>query len=80
MGIDHNELTHRFAYHPPRDDAAVAAHETVRAKAFELARQLDELLPADRPREKALVQTHIEEAMMWANAAIARSETGVRSG
>jgi hypothetical protein len=74
------EIAHRFAYHPPKNEAAVKAHEKVRALLGDLAQTLDELLPADRPREKALTQTHLEDAMMWANAAIARSRLGVQDG
>lgn len=74
------EIAHRFAYHPPRNENAVKAHERVRKLLGDVAQELDTLLPEDRPREKALVQTHLEEAMMWANAAIARSRTGVADG
>jgi hypothetical protein len=74
------EITHRFAYHPPRNDAAVTAHETVRKRLGDVAQELDALLPADRPREKALVLTHLEDAMFAANAAIARSRIGVTDG
>lgn len=74
------EIAHRFAYHPPRNEAAVKAHERVRELLGDVAQELDALLPADRPREKALVQTKLEEAMFDANAAIARSKTGVTGG
>lgn len=74
------EIAHRFAYHPPKNEAAVKAHEKVRALLGDVAQALDELLPADRPREKALAQTHLEDAMYAANAAIARSRTGVEGG
>lgn len=80
MGIDNTELAHRFEYHPPKDQAAVQGHEAVRARLYQTAAFLNERLPEDRPRECALVQTHLEEAMMWANAAIARSRTGVNDG
>lgn len=72
------EITHRFAYHPPQNEATVKAHERVRKLLGDAAHELDALLPADRPREKALTQTHLEEAMMWANATIARSRLGVK--
>lgn len=74
------EIAHRFAYHPPRDEAAVKAHERVRELLGDAAQELDALLPADRPREKARVQTALEDAMYSANAAIARSEAGVTGG
>lgn len=62
-------LAHRFAYHAP-DDAKRLRHEQVRAACLELARALDELCPDGR--EKSLAITHVEDSMMWANAAIAR--------
>lgn len=65
------DLYCRFAYHPPKDDAAVKAHGQVRYEVGDTARVLDELLPDGR--EKALAITKLEEAMMWANAAIARN-------
>lgn len=74
------EIAHRFAYHPPRDEAAVKAHERVRELLGAAAQELDTLLPADRPREKAQTMTKLEEAMMHANAAIARSTSGVTGG
>lgn len=74
------EIAHRFAYHPPRNEAAVKAHEKVRKLLGDVAQELDALLPADRPREKAQTMTKLEEAMMHANAAIARSRTGVAGG
>jgi len=74
------EIAHRFAYHPPKNEATVKAHEKVRALLGDVAQALDELLPADRSREKALTQTHLEDAMYAANAAIARSRLGVQDG
>lgn len=74
------EIAHRFAYHPPKNEATVKAHERVRKALGDLAQELDALLPADRPRERALTQTSLEDAMMWANAAIARSRMGVADG
>lgn len=66
------DIQHRFAYHPPKDQEAVKAHERIRAYLGQLAAELDETLPAGR--EKALAITKIEEAMFWANAAIARAK------
>lgn len=63
-------LAHRFNYHPPKTDARRTAHEDVRATCLALAEELDGLLPDGR--EKSLAITKIEEAMFWANAALAR--------
>lgn len=65
------DLDNRFGYHPPRNDRTVTAHETIRAECRALAEKLNELLPEGR--EKSLAITHIEEVMMWSNAAIARA-------
>lgn len=64
-----DDLEHRFAYHRPDADRA-QQHADVRTQIFDLADWLNDVLPAGR--EKALVITKLEEAMFWANAAIAR--------
>ena len=66
-----HSLHNRFRYHPPKDDATREAHERVRGLCLNLAEEIDGLVPGGR--EKALAITKIEEAMMWANAGIARA-------
>lgn len=66
-----SELDRRFSYHPPRSERRRTEHETVRSICREAAEQLEVLLPPGR--EAALVITKLEEAMFWANAALARS-------
>lgn len=44
----------------------------VRAYLGQMAQEFDMILPIGR--EKSLVMTKLEEAMFWANAAIARNE------
>lgn len=71
--MDKHELNNRFAYHPPTTNAVVRAHGEVRGNCADLAQWLNDQLPEGR--EKALAMTHLEEVMMWANAAIARTQT-----
>lgn len=65
------EIDKRFNYHAP-DDIKVTHHQKIRGNARIFAVVINEFCPDGR--EKALALTKIEEAMMWANAAIARSE------
>lgn len=63
------DIKKRFSYHAPTPDR-VDAHEKTRAVFLELASLMDAALPPGR--EKAVVITKLEEALFWANAAIAR--------
>ena len=68
--IDNAELMHRFAYHPATTPWRRDAHEGVRSLLGHTAAQLVDLVPDGR--ERALALTNLEQAMFWANAAIAR--------
>ncbi len=65
------ELVNRFRYHAPKDDQ-LKRYEEIRAKAMSFALEVFRSCPEGR--EKSLAMTKIEEAVMWANAAIARNE------
>ena len=65
------DMSRRFTHYPPHDEVQAAQHGNVRAHCKHLAFYLDEVLPDSR--EKSLAITHLEETMMWANAALARS-------
>jgi hypothetical protein len=65
------ELDRRFSYHSP-DPLRAADHERVRSMIRGLADHLDYALPDGR--EKSTSLTHLEDAMFWANAAIARQD------
>ncbi len=65
------EIETRFTYHPPKEGQP-AKFERIRAEAKGLALTIKELCPGSR--ESALAMTKLEEAVMWANAAIARLE------
>jgi hypothetical protein len=66
-----DDIDRRFDYHPP-DDEARMKHEFIRTT-FKHAAQALDLVPEGR--ELALAITNLEQAMFWANAAIARSHT-----
>lgn len=63
-------MDERFKYHAPQDDETRQKHEFIRTTAAHFAEGVEELLP--ECRERSLAVTKIEEAMFWANAAIAR--------
>lgn len=65
------ELMRRFTYHKPNADQ-VERYEGIRAKALLFAMEVCGSCPESR--ERSLAITKIEEAVMWANSAIARNE------
>lgn len=62
-------LKHRFTHHVPCDEK-VASHEEVRALLHSASIDIASLCPDGRELYIALEK--LEEAMFWANAAIAR--------
>lgn len=69
--VDHAELKRRFTYHAPAGDQP-ARYNELRDKALDLAIDINERVPDCR--ERALALTHLEQAIMFANAGIARRE------
>jgi len=65
-----SDLENRFTYHPPSNTQA-ETYEALQAIALNYARTIDQQCPDSR--EKSLALTHLEQAVMWANAAIARN-------
>ena len=65
------EIEKRFTYHRPKEGQP-EKYTQLREKSKELAYLIQELCPDSR--EKSLAITKLEEAVMWANAAIARNE------
>ena len=64
------DLRGRFNYHPPPNEAVVEAHERLRSACYGAAMTVVERTPTCR--EQSLALTKLEEAMFWANAAVAR--------
>jgi len=60
-----------FVFHPATDDLTKDSHEEVRRICRQAATVVTALCPEGR--ELSLALTKLEEAMFWANAAIARS-------
>ena len=66
-----SQIERNFTYHAPKP-GQVEKYAAIRARAKELALLISEVTPASREQSVAL--THLETAVMWANAAIARNE------
>lgn len=64
-------IENAFVYHAPKEGQP-EKYTTLRTMAKELALKIDALCPESR--EQSLALTKLEEAIMWANAAIARNE------
>lgn len=65
------DIDNRFTYHAPTEDQTVK-YELIRNSAKHLALLIATKTPGSR--EQSLAMTKLEEAVFWANAAIARNE------
>ena len=65
-----DQIDNNFKYHAPKQGQP-ELYESIRGKGKEFAELVNQLCPDSR--EKSLAITKIEEAVMWANAAIARN-------
>ena len=65
-----DRIENDFSFHPA-DEPTGESHQEVRDVLKAAAYRLVDLVPAGR--EQSLAITKLEEAMMWANAGIARS-------
>lgn len=69
--LTNEQIENVFSYHAPKANQP-ERYEAIRYKAKMLAAYINEKCPDSR--EKSLAMTKLEEAVMWANAAIARNE------
>lgn len=69
--MNKEQLKHNFTYHAPKENQ-ILRYENIRQSGFSLASLIETSCPDSRERSLAL--TKIEEAIMWANASIARNE------
>jgi hypothetical protein len=70
---DIKDIDKRFTYHPPKD----GYNQTERYKILrDIAKSfaVDILRACPSSRERSLALTNLEQAVFWANAAIARNE------
>ena len=64
-------IENTFTYHTPKG-SQTERYVAIRNKAKELAELIEDCCPDSR--EKSLARTNLEQAVMWANASIARNE------
>jgi hypothetical protein len=65
------QIAKAFTYHSPKDDQPLR-YQSLRVDAKVLAENIVSACPPSR--ERSLAMTKLEEAVMWANASIARNE------
>ena len=70
--MEKKQLDNNFIYHPIKDKEQENKYKNIRIVAKSFADLINEYCPESR--EKSLAFTKLEEAMMWANASIARNE------
>lgn len=71
--MDNELIKNRFKHHAP-NQKKIEMHQEIRTQFSAFAVELNEFLPVGR--EASLAQTALQEAAMWANAAIALSNEG----
>lgn len=69
--MDDTELQNRFTYHAPKGDQP-ARYEQIRGAVRDVSAMISRATPECHEQELAIER--LEEAVFWANAAIARRE------
>jgi len=68
--MDNKTIENNFKYHAPKEGQP-EKYVVIRELAKQFANAVQDIVPESR--EKSLAFTKIEEAVMWANAGIARN-------
>jgi hypothetical protein len=68
--VDNKELDRRYCYHAPTGDQPIR-YQAIRQNARALAGLINDACPESDEKDTALIR--LEEAVMWANASIARN-------
>lgn len=68
--MNNPQIENNFKYHSPKEGQP-EKYTMIREKAKELAYLIEDQCP--NSREKSLAITKLEEAVMWANASVARN-------
>lgn len=68
--MSNQTIENNFTYHALSQDK-IDVTNCIRLNAKDLALSIDEVCP--NSREKSLAMTKLEEAVMWANASVARN-------
>ena len=69
QSLNYADVDERMGFHPADTDLKRLTHETLRTIGIAHAKAVIDILPAGR--EKSLALTALQEALMWANAAVA---------
>lgn len=65
-------IASRFTYHPPKNQSQIDRYEQIRELGGQMATALEDRCPGSP--ELTMAINMIDQAVMWANASIARNE------
>lgn len=72
MLITRDQINHRFTNHPPKNEGVADALDEITSTVIQTGQVFADILP--ECREASLALTHLEQASMFAKAAIARNQ------
>lgn len=72
-----DQLEHNLTNHAPKNDAIIGLFVDIRTKAKNLGAEI--IFSTPQSREQSLALTNLEQAVMWAVAAIARNQDEIET-